>query len=80
VYIKHRLELGPHTAINAKLELHARSGDLAKEGLSHVARDVQARIEWSGKARAPSFALTSLVQRVHHAALQHAKGAHPATP
>ncbi len=50
MYIKHRLELGPHTAINAKLELHARSGDLAKEGLSHVARDVQARIEWSGKA------------------------------
>jgi hypothetical protein len=50
VYIKHRLELGPHTAINAKLELHARTGDLAKEGLSAaLQRDVQARIEWSGK-------------------------------
>ena len=51
LYIKERVELGLHTALNAKLELHARAklGVPGEALLSSGARDVQARVELSHK-------------------------------
>lgn len=44
LYLKQRAQLGPQTAVNAKVELHA----LAK-GLTAAGTDVQARVELSRK-------------------------------
>lgn len=44
VYLKKRLELGPHTAMNAKVELHQRVPTADKV---HVDSEVQARLELS---------------------------------
>lgn len=49
VYIKHRLELGSHTAVNAKLELHARTSLEAPKTGHDISREVQARVELSHK-------------------------------
>jgi hypothetical protein len=51
IYAKRAVRLGPNTALNAKLELHARH-KLAEEGKFAVTggeRDVQARLEMSHK-------------------------------
>jgi hypothetical protein len=46
VYLKNKADLGPHTALNAKLELHSRWAGAGKEPVG----EVQARLEVSHKA------------------------------
>ena len=50
VYIKNRVKLGEDTALNAKLELHARAQvGVGGKALTDGGRDVQARLELSHK-------------------------------
>ncbi len=71
VYVKNRQELGPHTAVNAKLELHAR-GVVGASMKPVSSRDVQARIELSHKMLNITGTPAARLPRVSAEALTHA--------